>query len=280
MILYYGMGGGLGHINRFTAFCRQQQIRPTLITSCPQVKSGRISVDAEQILIPDASDIAGKDALTAWVGAAIDRCRPEKLIIDAFPGGILGELCALKQLQEIECHYLARILDTATYQKRVNGSLPNLSKIYRLEKLGELHENWLANMPAPVENLALRYDSVQLREPVLPADCWLIVHSGNNDELEQLWQFARQTADIEKATPEIAMVSPGQRPDFLPPAAAHFNIYPADALLRQANRVFSAAGFNIMQQMRQCKTRHHVLPMPRALDDQFLRHRFWLESSA
>ncbi|MBU1108551.1 MAG: hypothetical protein KKB51_17885 [Candidatus Riflebacteria bacterium] len=280
MILYYCMGGGFGHITRFTAFCRQHRIRPALITNCEQVISGKIAVDAERILMPDTKHTASKESLMTWVGEAISSCRPEKLLVDAFPGGVLGELCSLDQLQNIECEYLARILDIPTYQKRLSGNLPKFSKIHRLEKLSNDHENWLENMQAPIENTDLHYDSGQLRKPQLPANCWLIIHSGNNDELEQLWLFARQTADIEMATAEFAMVSPGQRPDFLPPEVAHFDIYPADALFQQASRVFSAAGFNIMKQMQQCPTKHHVLPMPRVLDDQFLRHRFWLESSA
>lgn len=273
------MGGGLGHITRFAAFCRTFNIRPTLLTNCEQVRSGRITVPAEQVIMPELAETANTADFAAWVASAIDLCRPDKLIIDAFPGGIIGELCSLEQLKDIECSYIARILDLPAYQKRLCGNLPRLKKIYRVEKLGEDHERFLKSLNAPIENLALRYESSTVTTEQLPDNCWLVVHSGNNEELLQLWLFARQTADIEDVRPRFAMVSPGPRPQFLPSEALHFDIYPADELLVHASRVFSAAGFNIMQQMRCFKGKHRVLPMNRALDDQFLRHQFWRESS-
>ncbi|EKD82113.1 MAG: hypothetical protein ACD_39C01476G0001, partial [uncultured bacterium] len=171
-------------------------------------------------------------------------------------------------------------LDLQAYQKRLAGSIPSLKRIYRLEKLGEDQENWLKTLHAPIENLRLNYHSATTATRQLPPNSWLIVHSGNREELEQLWLFARQTADIEHITPAFAVLCPGARPDFLPPEALHFDVYPANGLLMQADRVFSGAGFNIMQQMRCLKTKHHVMPMPRALDDQYLRHRFWSETLA
>ncbi|OGK07757.1 MAG: hypothetical protein A2W80_06205 [Candidatus Riflebacteria bacterium GWC2_50_8] len=229
--------------------------------------------------MPESSGTTNTADFAAWVASAIDRCRPDKLIIDAFPGGIIGELCGLEQLKDIECSYIARILDLPAYQKRLCGNLPRIKKIYRVEKLGEDHERFLNSLNAPIENLALRYDSDATATVQLPDNCWLVVHSGNNEELLQLWLFARQTADIENVRPRLAMVSPGPRPQFLPPEALHFAIYPADELLVQAGRVFSAAGFNIMQQMRCFKAKHRVLPMKRALDNQFLRHQFWRENN-
>ncbi|PCK05155.1 MAG: hypothetical protein COA42_18555, partial [Alteromonadaceae bacterium] len=51
----------------------------------------------------------------------------------------------------------------------------------------------------------------------------------------------------------------------------HVNHYPADTLLQQAQVVVSAAGFNIVEQMRGSGKTHWVLPMDRHYDDQFLR---------
>ncbi|PKL42229.1 MAG: hypothetical protein CVV41_15760 [Candidatus Riflebacteria bacterium HGW-Riflebacteria-1] len=271
------MGGGLGHITRFTAFCRTFAIRPFIITGCEQVRTGKLAVQAEETMLPDAADIASKASFAAWVAGVIKSCRPDKLIIDAFPGGILGELCGLAQLQEIECEYLARILDLAAYEKRLAGSLPQFQKIYRLERLGENQEKWLTVLNSPIEDLTLFYGLADVPTAKLPDNFWLIIHSGSDEELRQLWLFARQTAELAGVTPAFVIVSPGPAPDFLPPEAMHFDVYPADALIARACRVFSAAGFNIMQQMRLSSAKHDVMPMPRALDDQFLRHQFWRE---
>lgn len=278
--LYYCMGGGLGHITRFIAFCRHFAERPALITNCQQVQDGRIKVDAEPVLIPGNSDCCSLDSFVRWVENAIERCRPKRLIVDAFPGGILGELCEQQRYSDLEFIYLARILDLPAYRQRLTMPLPKFTRIYRLEPLGADQENWLQSLDVPVESLTLPYHRPERAkhahtEPdiLLPDNCWLIIHSGNLDELEQLWLFAQQTAQLENANPAFVMVSPGTKPEFLPADVTHFDIYPANDLLQQANRVFSAAGFNIMQQMRQNPIKHHVLPMPRALDDQFLRYR-------
>ncbi len=274
---YYCMGGGLGHITRFTAFCRHFSLRPALLTNCEMIRSGRIEPEAGPVLLPDEADSVDYDSFRIWVSNAISRCQPDRLIIDAFPGGILGELCELPALKNIECIYLARILDLPAYKDRLQGALPEFSKIYRIERLSNEQQQWLQALNAPIEELTLPHPSTA-SNPVykiteLPDNCWLIVHSGNADELEQLWLFARQTAEIERQTPAFAMVSPGSRPEFLPETVAHYDQYPADNLIAQCTRVFSAAGFNIMQQMQGSRKKHHVLPMPRALDDQFLRCR-------
>lgn len=274
---YYCMGGGLGHITRFTAFCRYFTLRPALLTNCELVRSGMIEPDARPTMLPDEADSIDFDSFRTWVGSAIERIRPEALIVDAFPGGILGELCDLPALKHIGCIYLARILDLQAYRLRLSGTLPEFTKIYRIEQLGNEQNQWLKTMRAPVEDLMLPYPSASAHgkseNTELPDNCWLIVHSGNADELEQLWQFARQTAEIEGQTPTFAMVSQGSRPEFLPANIAHYSRYPADELIAQCTRLFSAAGFNIMQQMKDSSNKHHVLPMPRALDDQFLRCR-------
>lgn len=283
--LYYCMGGGLGHITRFIAWCRHFAIRPALITNCRQISSGRISVDADPIMIPDEADTADITSFTAWITEAIAACQPTQMVIDSFPGGILGELCDLEQLQGINCTYLARILDLPAYYRRLSGNLPKFTKVWRLEKLDDAQEKWLAGLGAPIDTLTLPYrlasgpdaaESTDLSE--LPANYWLIVHSGDLEELEQLWHFARQTSEIEGVNPEFAMVSPGCRPNFLPLRVRHYDVYPADHLIMSAERVFSAAGFNIMQQMKFHTARHQVLPMPRALDDQFLRCRLCMSA--
>jgi hypothetical protein len=274
---YYCMGGGLGHITRFTAFCRHFSLKPALLTNCEMVRSGQIKPLAGPIFIPDEADNINFASFRTWVSSAIECSRPKTLIIDAFPGGILGELCELPVLRQVQCIYLARILDLKAYKSRLTAALPVFTKIYRIEQFGDEQQQWLQTLNAPIEDLTLPYPLTNSHEKVestqLPDNCWLIIHSGANDELEQLWQFARQTAEIEGQTPNFAMASPRNRPEFLPEKIAHYSLYPADNLIAQCTRVFSAAGFNIMQQMKVCRQKHHVMPMPRALDDQFLRYR-------
>lgn len=284
-VLYYCMGGGLGHITRFNAFCHTTQTQPVLLTNCAAEITGQIKTFSGRCLFPDARDLSDKASLGKWLQKVLQTEKPRKLIVDAFPGGILGELGALPELRDLECEYLARILNINRYLPRINGILPKFSQIFRLEKLHDDHENLLNSLSATVSDLtlvdppAIRSEGAELEgiAKMLPKKFWAIIHSGNDDEIEQLWQYARQTAELEGVNPGFVVVSPGAKPSFLPTSAMHFNIYPADLVMMRATRLFSAAGFNIMRQIRHIqqikhrKIRHEILPFPRALDDQFFR---------
>lgn len=270
--LYYCMGGGLGHITRFAAFCNTTGLQPLLVTNCEAVRSGRIKVSSEQTFFPDQQEQHDQGLLRIWIEKILKETRCERFIIDSFPAGILGELSNLKALNSLHCEYLARILKLPAYLKRVSGNLPAFAKTYLLETL--LPQQYQMLEKSDVINIDLNdpdlTEETPFHEP-LPESFWLIIHSGNHEELKQLWLYATQTAELEKAKPDMLMISPGRRPDFLPESCRHFDVYPARQLLNKAKRVFSAAGFNIMRQMRRVATKHHVLPFNRALDDQFFR---------
>lgn len=284
-VLYYCLGGGLGHITRFAAFCHTTQTQPVLLTNCTAVRNGQIIVPACRCIFPDARDQYDQASLRKWLQIVLRIEKPHKLVIDAFPGGILGELCDLPELKNLECEYLARILNLKHYLQRINGNFPKFSKIYRLEKLHDDHEILLNTLSSALCNLKLTdppaYESQSAEferiAKLLPKQFWAVIHSGNADEIEQLWRYASQTAELEDANPEFIVVSPGGKPSFLPISVTHLDIYPADVVINLAARIFSAAGFNIMRQMQlisQIQTRkipHQILPFARALDDQFFR---------
>lgn len=270
--LYYCMGGGLGHITRFSAFCSTTGLKPYLATNCEAVRSGRIKVTAEQTFFPDQKEQHDKGLLGNWLERILKETCCDRLIVDSFPAGILGELSNLKALNSLQCEYLARILKLPAYLSRISGNLPAFAKTYVLETLLPQQYQMLEKAGAISLELHDPEQTIETSTPeTLPENFWLIIHSGNHEELEQLWLYAAQTAELEKEKPDMLMVSPGPRPDFLPESCRHFDVYPAQHLLSKATRVFSAAGFNIMRQMRLVAAKHHVLPFKRALDDQFFR---------
>lgn len=280
--LYYCMGGGLGHITRFVAFCHTTSINPVLLTNCKAVKTGMIKTPASRVIFPDDSDQLNQENLRNWIKIILQKEKPKKLIIDAFPGGILGELCNINELQYIECQYLARILDLKQYCRRIDSNLPRFSTIYRLETLHDEHENFLNSMSLTPRNLTLVDPPMPASETSLmlpPKAFWAIIHSGTEEEILQLWQFARQTAECENTNPELLFVTPGAKPSCLTSEVRHLSVYPAHTVINRAERVFSAAGFNIMRQMRNYRARHAVMPFKRALDDQFFRARTCLKVS-
>jgi predicted glycosyltransferase len=92
---------------------------------------------------------------------------------------------------------------------------------------------------------------------------WLVVHSGPQDELDRLLARA---ADA----PRVVVVSP-RRPRRLPERAQWRDVYPVAPHLAHAQRIVTAAGFNLMQETAHLRGRHTFVPFARALDDQFAR---------
>lgn len=268
------MGGGLGHITRFAAFCHSTGIRPVLLTNCEAVKSGRIEVAAERCLFPDAAQQSSPAGMREWFLKVLLDEAPDRLIIDSFPAGILGELVDLPEFSKIRSEYLARILNISRYFQRVKGSLPWFSRVCRLEKLKDDHETLLNSVSSDIYELELTDPpaaETAISTMALPEGYWAVIHSGCQEELRQLWEYASQTAICEEQNPGFVFVCPGPRPPWLPARVLHLDLYPANTIMAGAARVFSAAGFNIMRQMRSRKSIHEVMPFPRALDDQFFR---------
>jgi hypothetical protein len=271
MLLYYCLGGGLGHITRYLAFCHTFAVQPDLITVCNSVKERKIDLENVKIHIPQENDIQSRDLFRRWLTSVIVATRPRQFIIDAFPAGILGELCDLKILEEIECVYLARHLKWNEYQKRLQGKPPKFSRVLLLEELCPDHQAFISNLTgANVSEISLVDDEApQISD--LPADYWLIVHSEAGEELEALWNFARETASIQDKKPAFVVVSPGKKPAFIPKEVLHLDVFSAHGMFAGAAKVFSGAGFNIVRQMRPYAHKHYILPFERSLDDQFFR---------
>lgn len=276
-ILYYCLGGGLGHITRFTAFCHTLAIKPILITLQNDYLSNILSRFASDFFILPEKLVSDKAGLKDWVLNIIKQTNPKKIIMDAFPGGILGELSnCRRELDNIEIEYIARILKLDTYQKRLESELPHINKIWQVEEFGYEQKIWLNNLAQinniPINRLKLEYPNFNVDSNIiLPQNSWLIVHSGSELELQELYEYARDTALLEKVTPNYVIIGQKTKPTFLPKDLPFYNVYPVTNLLKKASRVVSGAGFNIMEQMSQMKAKHMVLPFNRALDDQHLR---------
>lgn len=272
-ILYYGFGGGLGHITRFRAFCHTLNIKPILMTALKDVATGKLETPAEEVLLLPENCVSNKNNFRKWFHEKLTNVQLERILIDAFPGGILGELCDFPELNELKIEYISRILNLKAYKKRLNGKLPRISKIWQVEPLGDEQLVWQKTLAAvnnaEIERLDLEYPSSDADAHIeLPDHCWLIVHSGSAEELLELWEYANETAMLEGAHPCFAVVGQCVRPEFLPPEVPYYSVYPVTSLLEKAEKVVSAAGFNIMRQMRNMKEKHLVLPFKRALDEQ------------
>ena len=85
-----------------------------------------------------ATDRAG---FRDWLADALAELEPEELIVDSFPGGILGELCGMELPP---ARHVARRLRWPAYALRLDGPLPRYEVVYELEPLEERHAQELA----------------------------------------------------------------------------------------------------------------------------------------
>ena len=77
-----------------------------------------------ELLSPAYDDAADPAALGRWVARAIAEREPDALLVDAFPGGVLGEPRGLGALAGLELHHTARLLRWGVYARRCEGPLP------------------------------------------------------------------------------------------------------------------------------------------------------------
>ena len=271
-MLYYCMGGGLGHLSRFLAVCNTFNISPTLLTASPYAENVDVIPKSVNKIVAHQEVLRNKETYKAWIHNIIQDFEPKCFYVDTFPGGILGELCDIPILQDTKKIIISRILKIETYKNRLEGKLPFFDKAYIVEKITNEQKLWLAAISNEVSEITLQYPSV-LNPPHFSDNTWLIIHSGDSEELEQLCNTAMESAEIEEVKPQIVLIHIGEKPNFLPPNIKHLSRYINSFNINNVSRIFSAAGFNIINQITDL-TKHRIIPMERALDDQHLRLKF------
>ena len=283
VILYYALGGGLGHLTRARAGIETLGLTEvTLLTASPFAADPRVVGTLPTIAVPPAlaDDL---DAWRAWLAALLARLRPAALYLDAFPLGIRGELAALPLPPGLAIHYLARGLRWNEYRRVAPGAAPPLAVTYLLEPLEPAHEAFVRAASAQVRPLLLRDPpsaptmAEYAHMAALAQDnrpLWLIVHSGPAAEIEELVDYAHEQARAEGMTPTLVLIAQ-ERPVDLPEEIAILDRYPAEPFFPLAARLITAAGFNIMRQAMPYRAKHRPLPFPRRFDDQFARVARW-----
>lgn len=276
MVLYYALGGGLGHLTRarrvLTALGSSDEA--TLLTASryagdPRVTGGLPVVDVPRRLGYD------RVAFRRWLAGTLRELAPDELIVDSFPGGILGELCGCDLPP---ARLLARRLRWPAYRRRLPGPLPRYEVAHVIEPLSGLYRDALASIAPRPEPLSLApaargpLDDTRLDDEPHIA----VVHSGPDDELGELIDLAHELR--RGARTRVVVVSP-HRPTaaarwrHVDPSARWRDVYPVAPHLHHAELIVTAAGWGAMQDTEHVRDRHRFVPFPRALDDQFARAR-------
>ncbi len=250
MILYYAIGGGLGHLVRARAVLHTLGLGEdaALLTASPFADDPRVVSSAPVIRVPGELD-RDRARLRRWLRDLVAAERPERLILDAFPAGVLGELGGL----DLPVDHVARLLRWPKYARRLDGPLPRIETTYVVEPL---HADHGAALAASSERMA----SLRLVDPPAPArddaaGAALVVHSGPDQELDALVALARSTGH------RVLVARPG----------GDLDVHPAAALFADAAAIVTGSGFNAMRQAAPYRERHRFIPFPRPLDDQRAR---------
>jgi hypothetical protein len=262
MILYYALGGGLGHLVRARKVLEALgAVDAALLSASPFARDRRVVGEHPVVPVPPR---LGHDraAFTAWLVDMLGALRPDELIVDSFPGGILGELCGL---DVPPARHVARRLRWPAYARRLHGTLPRFEVTHVLEPLAERHERALAECSQRLMPLQLPIPRTDTAAPLTDHAHWLVVHCGPDDEVELLTEHA-----AERTETRLLVVSP-RRPTSLPPRARWLDVHPVAPHLAHAERVVTAGGFNAMHETSALRERHVCIPFPRPLDDQFAR---------
>jgi hypothetical protein len=234
MIVYYAMGGGLGHATRARRVLEALRVDDAVIVaSCK----------------PDPR-VTGRYP----VADSLDGLHPQRILVDVFPLGLKGELAGI----DVPLDYVARLLKWDEYRRCVPGELPRFGTMYVVEPITH-------TVPCDrVVHLECGGHAAALTAPAWPAHStyWLVVHSGPEEEVRDLIAYAEELQRVEHDHSEIVVVSQ---------CGIGLDVIPASALMPDAKRIVSAAGFNVMLETEPYRDKHHILPMPRRFDDQFAR---------
>jgi hypothetical protein len=270
MLLYYAMGGGLGHLTRARAFLHTTGLdgEAALFTSSRFADDPRVTGGLRVVRVP--ADLDGdRVGLRAFLERTISNLGVRRLVVDALPAGILGELADFRPPPGLELWHVARLLRWERYATDASAGLPRFDVTYELEELHADHRHALEASSCEVRRLELVDPPSTAPEPIEPPYV-LVVHSGPDEETSDLVACTRELLQTGNGKAKIVLASPA-RPEGLPPDVTWLDAFPATGLFARAERIVTAAGFNAVRQAASFRATRFLVPYPRRFDDQFTR---------
>ncbi|HYI08295.1 MAG TPA: hypothetical protein VEK57_04420 [Thermoanaerobaculia bacterium] len=265
MILYYAVGGGLGHLTRGRRVLESLGLAhdAAIVTASPHARHARVAGGIPVIEVPAHLEHAVEEH-RAWIrGLAAER-----LLVDTFPGGIQGELCGLDL--DLPMDLVARLLRWDEYRRAVPGPLPSFGTTWLVEELGPSHDAFVRRNSRNVVPLDLSVAGAPPDADGPDTPYWLIVHSGPEDEVRELIAYTSELRALAAGAPERILVATRCSIP-LPEGFERIDACPATSLFPRAERIISAAGFNIMLETEPWRNKHEVVPFARRFDDQYRR---------
>lgn len=275
MLLYYALGGGLGHLVRARAFLHTLGLEKeaTLFTSSRFAVDPHVTGGLPVVRVPEALD-GDRDGLRAFLEAALARTRASRLVVDAFPAGLLGELAPFTTPPGLVLWHVARLLRWDRYTSDASALFPRFDVTFVVEELHEEHRRALEAASRELRPLDLVDPPSPPPEPIAGRHV-LVVHSGPDEETLDLVACARELAASDGRGARVVLASPA-RPAVLPEDVEWRDAFPATGLFPAAERIVAAAGFNAVRQTEPFRDKRFLVPYPRRFDDPFARAaRVW-----
>ncbi|MDX2303153.1 MAG: hypothetical protein NW226_10150 [Microscillaceae bacterium] len=289
MHLFYAAGGGLGHISRTTAFIQQLDLNPRkvcLLSNSTYAIVPFIPKDIQVIpLVPEI--IRDNRVYREFLLRLISEWNIQKVYLDAFPAGLMGEWNDFPPINQVEFCYLARILKWEVYEKQCLRRAPHFENTYLLEPITGEQRHFIEENSRFIIPFTLDYPKSDLTAAKVQRlkslkkegrETWLIIHSEPEEEVEELFHYAQETARIQGKKPYFILSSQSHHSLDTTHTEVWEDIYPAYALFPWVDRIVSACGFNTIQQTRLFRDKHIFIPFHRKYDDQFLRARLVREN--
>jgi len=270
VLVYYALGGGLGHLVRARAFLHTLglETEATLFTSSRFADDHRVTGGLPVVRVPDSlnGDRAG---LRALLEEKIADTGATRLVVDAFPAGLLGELAEWAPPAGLALWHVARLLRWDRYTADASPRLPRFDVTFVVEELHVEHRRALEAATRELRPLDLVDPPAPPSEPIEGPHV-LVVHSGPDEETLDLVACARELAAADGRGARVVLASPA-RPGSLPADVEWRDAFPATGLFPAADRIVAAAGFNAVRQTEPFRAKRFLVPYPRRFDDPFAR---------
>jgi hypothetical protein len=270
VLLYYALGGGLGHLVRARAFLHTLGLEKeaTLFTSSRFAVDPRVTGGLPAVRVPKALD-GDRTGLRALLEETLAETRATRLVVDAFPAGLLGELAAWAPPRGLVLWHVARLLRWERYTSDASPRLPRTDVTFVVEELHAEHRRALEAASRELRPLELVDPPSPPPEPIEGPHV-LVVHSGPDEETLDLVACARELAAAGGRGARVVLASPAQ-PEALPADVECRDAFPATGLFPAAERIVAAAGFNAVRQTEAFRAKRFLVPYPRRFDDPFAR---------
>lgn len=285
MNLYYAMGGGLGHLTRARAFLEQFGLENnTSILAFSEFAKDKRVVGKIDVIETTKKKFDKEEHYQNFLRDLFAKHSFETVYLDTFPYGIKREFSNFN-FGNAQIKYIARLMDWSNYINfRPIQQTIRFEKTYILEDLEPEHSDYIFQNSKTAFPLKLKYpepklndeDQQKFEEIKNKKNFWLVVHSHGADEIFDLICTADAQRIIEERDIEIVIITPMDYQTTVTNCST-YNIYPATVLFPYAERIFTASGFNIMQQTAEFRHKHQFTPYSRTFDRQHERAKRFRE---